>query len=254
MQIGEKKGLLDNDAALYSKRDDSKSAKKKFKELKTKKEKLAWLKAYALKPAIAGVLVLGFVIYIVYSIVKPKVKSVLNAAVLDYYCAAETLDEMEQDYITSTGLELGELEEVYFASYNTGADTMYAESAMTLSTLVYAGSLDLIIAPEESFDGQAFSGVVRPIDQYLTEEEIASLGDKVHKCKIRLPEEDVDIEITPENSKGDYYSLGITLDGSEFAGKYGGQNSDQKMVIGIWGSAKNVDQAVAYIKWIAGIK
>ena len=54
MQIGEKKGLLDNDAALYSKRDDSKSAKKKFKELKTKKEKLAWLKAYALKPAICN--------------------------------------------------------------------------------------------------------------------------------------------------------------------------------------------------------
>ena len=236
--------ILDDNASIYQKRE-AKTERQKFREMKTFQEKLNYCKLYYLKPTLVGIVLVGLFIYLVYSIVSPKDKFLLNVAMADYITTEEMADKMANDFIEAEGITLGEHEKIRFDThsyYLSGGDP----STITMfATHLMAGELDVLVAPESLFRNYAFNGATASLTDELPSDLYGALTDRFYFCKISENSE------TYEESTSEEYVLGVYLDGTPFWEQYKEYfRQDERPVLGIVANSKNKELAIRLVRYL----
>lgn len=241
----EKETALNDNASIYQKREE-KSERQKFSEMKTFKDKVNYFKMYYLKMLLAGIVIAGFLIYLIYTVVSPKDKSLLRVAFVDYMFSSEVTDEMAADFIEAAGITLGEHEVISFdgTSYQISGSAGY-NSATVFSTHVMAREIDLIIAPESSFQTYAFNGSIGSLTELLPSDLYGAISDRFFLSKVRQEDESL------EEAVGEDYVLGVYLDETPFWEKYKHLvHSNERPVIGIIVNSQHKELAIEFLRYV----
>ncbi len=114
MQIGNKRTALKDNAALYTHETDGLTDKEIMKSLKGRKKWIQFRDYYLMK-IIAIMAVLAFVGSLLYTVLKPKPKTIFYAAVCDMTVDLENRDLIEKDFQEYVGIDK-EKEDILFDS------------------------------------------------------------------------------------------------------------------------------------------
>ena len=163
MNIEDKKTALDDDAAIYQglqSQESAKSERQKLSELSFKgKMRYLW-DYYALKALI--VLLVGALIgSMIYYIVRPRPETVAEFAVVDSPWLETGYENYSKRMLEKLGLN-GKKSEVVF-SY--GYQSSNYTDGMSLTTHLFAGEIDSIIAPEASIRQYMENGLFITLDE-----------------------------------------------------------------------------------------
>ncbi len=241
----EKETVLKDDASIYQKRE-KKSERQKFSEMKTFQEKVNYFKMYYLKMTLAGILIAVLAVYFIYTVASPKDKSLLRVAFVDYFFMDEVTAQMEADFIEAKNITLGEHEVISFdgTTYQISGSGNY-NAATIFSTHVMAREIDIIIAPESSFQTYAFNGSIGSLTELLPSDLYGRLSDRFFLSKLRQENEGL------EDAVGEDYVLGIYLDETAFWEKYGQPiQGEDRPVIGMIINAPNMEYAVEFLRYV----
>lgn len=241
----EKETALKDDASIYQKRE-KKSERQKFSEMKTFRDKVNYFKMYYLKMTLAGIVIIALAIYFIYTVASPKDKNLLRVAFVDYFFMDNVTQEMVADFVEARNITLGEHEVVSFdgSTYQISGSGNY-NAATVFSTHVMAREIDIIIAPESSFQAYAFNGSIGSLTEILPSDLYGKLSDRFFLSKLRQENESL------ADATGEDYVLGIYLDGTPFWEKYGqGIQREDRPVIGIIINAPNKERAVEFLRYV----
>lgn len=235
------KTQLDDNAEIY-KRRDPKSERQKLKEMDFS-EKVAYFKIYYLKKLLATLVIGGFLIWIIVTMVTPKPERVLNVAFVNYPVSQEYLDKMETDLTELLQVDPDNQELFFDTSYDL-LNHDYA-SAEKILTYTYSGEIDIFIAPESQFLKYAFSETMWPLTDLLPTDLYSSFDtSELFMCKTRLKDE----EEVPSQATGPEGVYGIYLKDIDMLSPF--DNATDPPVIGVVVTAKNKENAISYIKYL----
>lgn len=211
-----KETRLDENAVIYQPRQEL-SEKQKLRDMSFQ-EKVTYLWEYYRVHAAVTIAVIALIIYIIYEIVTPDIKTQFYAAIIDNSISDQVWDQ----YGTSFGdyLNLDPKTEDVQMNYNfylnsSGEYAMNMQQA--LSTYIAAGEVDVIIAPESAFKNYAYNGFMDKISDQIPTDLYASLTDYMFMSDTEEdPESNVygiylsDTKLFRENANNtDPYILGI---------------------------------------------
>lgn len=169
------KTALDDDAALYAKRDD-KGTLERFKELKGR-EKYDFFCQYMLGRILAVVCIAGLLIWIGFSVLAPKPENVCYIAVIDNPLLKESAELLEaklnEFFVTDPKKQTVNLDRDYYMSlddYN---------ARMRFMTLLAAGDIDFVVIPENEIGSYSESGMYADLGAYLDADTLAALDGKL---------------------------------------------------------------------------
>ncbi len=235
-----KKTSLENDASIYEKRDENKSEKARWAEM-SKAEKITHFKTYYLRWVVIGFVVLLIGSYIFYTDVIMKKDMVSRCAIVNEFASEPAVEAMSDGFTRYLGLD-PDKNITSFRLYFTNSEMANQVGASAsndltqISSLIYASSLDFMIAGEEDFKTYMDNGFFTPIDQILTKEEMEKLKDKLF-----IPEESTQ-----------KVAVGIYLDNVP---KYkelfkDGGGAVEKPILGIIFNSEKKDIGKEYIKYL----
>ena len=241
-----KKSRLNDNAAIYQARDE-RSEKEQFKAM-SGKEKWDHFKQYYLKLSIVGILGLALVVYCIYSFFAPKTQTVLNVAVLDGAIDSDTCETIDTDM--TDRLELEDLEDVYIDnSYYISASEYSAQNVQKLSTFLMAREIDVMIAPESTFNNYCKAGYFSTLSDALPTQLFSTLSDNFYYAV--GPDEDEDdstSEDTSTSSDAPTVAYGIKLDG--FTVRDNDGNTISNPILGIVVNSKYTDNGAAFVQYL----
>lgn len=201
---------------------------KKFKDV-PHGEKWQFFRDYYLLNFIIGILIIVFISYIAWTIFKPKSVVVLNIAVFDENFLEVDLEEIENQI----------LENMNYSENNsvvTINNTFYTNNSgiEKLQIQAMAGTIDLVIAPKETFEqigGYGYFEVVS--EKYIETQDILYCnGFK-------------DVEEGSGVAKGELNAYGIYLNNSEYYREIGGVQDNA--VVGTLLNAQNKENAEIFV-------
>ncbi len=184
-EIKAKQTVLDDSASIYEKREEQESVKKTWSELEGK-DRWIFFKDYYLVKIIICAIVLGMLTHIGITVLGPHTEEILSVAVL--------MDELNPDSSQNMTKELTKILETdkhhivnIDSSYYFGEDggTSYTGEEK-LSTLLYSGIIDVIIADENSFKKYGYFGNLKNLDSFLPDDIKEALGDKLLSANVQV--------------------------------------------------------------------
>jgi hypothetical protein len=211
-----KETRLEEDAVIYQPRQKL-TEKQKLKDMSFQ-EKMSYLWEYYKIHAAVAIAVISLIIYLIYELMTPDIKTQFYAAIINNTISDQVWDQYTtsfEDY-----LNLNPKTEAVQLNYNFYLNTSsdYAMNMQqALSTYIAAGEVDVIIAPESSFKEYAYYGFMEKISDQIPTDLYASLTDNVYMSDTEEdPEKDVygiyltDTKLFQENANNtDPYILGI---------------------------------------------
>ena len=180
MILKNKKTVLNDDAALYN-RKESTSEKEKWMEMSGKR-RLRYFLDYYLGRILAVTLVLAVVGSILYTILSPKPESVFSVAVVN--------DSANQLHYDALQTQLNELLEIDEETEETIFDTGYFFSSADYQSFqkfaIYntVGDLDVSIFPQSLFEEYAPGKHFSPVAEYLSSGLYSSLSENWVESKV----------------------------------------------------------------------
>lgn len=230
-----KETRLKEDAAIYSKRQDSKSEKEKWSNLSSH-EKVQYFKDYYLKFVIAGALILAFIIWFLYSIFKPKPETMLTVTLINSTMtdeASEALSSQLSSYldINTDKEEIFIDTSLFLDDENPSEATMASEQKMV--AYAFSGELDIIIAQEDVFERYAKQGYFINLAEALPSNLYSQFNDTFYMTRAENDTEDI--------------PYGISIAGYERFENL--ESYIQNPVIGIMANTKHKSNAVDTIQW-----
>lgn len=264
--VNKRTKTINDDASIYQDRDE-KFSKEQFKEMSLK-EKLSYFLDYYAKTVLLVILIIGILVYFIYSVTSPKEKTILSVAVINDYKSEDTIVNLENevgDYIglgdmedvnidntyyldtsemtqetDESGLDTPRVQETNDLASETpeefADDTMFAASAtasqMKLTTYIAAQEIDVIIAPEEVFETYSYQGFFDNLETTLPTDVFANLSDQLYFSST----EDLNIS-KPYGIRLDNWSPGES-------------NQDQTHILGILANSPNRDNSVLFIRYL----
>lgn len=235
---------LDDNAEIY-KRRETKSEREKLSELSFA-GKVQYIKSYYLPKFFAGMVIVGMIVWILVTVLRPKKEDVLNVAMINYPIELEYIDQMTSDMNEALNVDL-ETQRVFF---DTGFDLLNDDIASLekISTYLFAGEIDVFIAPESEFLKYAFSNALTPLDDTILPEHFKALEEegRLFKCKTRLDDEEL-----PQDALGPEGIFGIYIQDLpmfEYFTKESIQSNPP--VIGIISTGKNQENSAEFIKYL----
>ena len=185
IEIKAKQTILDDSASIYEKREEQKSIKKTWKEL-SGKERWTFFKDYYLLKIIIGVVVIGMLTNIGITVFGPHTEEILSVAVL--------MDELNSDSTQNMTKELTDLLETdKHHIVNIDSSYFFAEGGGTsytgdekLSTLLYSGIIDVIVADEANFKKYGYFGNLKNLDLFLPDDMKEALEDKLLTANVQV--------------------------------------------------------------------
>lgn len=235
-----KETVLKDDADIYQKREE-KTEREKLSEM-SRQEKLNYFKDYYLKKILIYGFFIGFFIYLVYTIVAPKDKNIMYAAIIN-----DTINAANEELLIT---EFGELinynpekQKMQFDdSYYLNAENPDLTTQSKITTYSFAGTLDVIIADEDIFESYAQNAVFLDLTQILPSDTYSKITQELYMTKME------------EDTKNRAY--GVCLDNSKvytsISDNYLGNSSSapKKMVLGIVSKSENTDVAIELIQYL----
>ncbi len=231
-----KDSTLDDNAAIYAPREE-KSEKQKLKEMNFK-EKVAYLRDYYLVKTLIILAALGIASYFIYTMVTPKPVTLLDTAIVNYSLSDDTVNKMKEDMSTLLIKNPKKEDIMIDSSFYLGNGNDNSEytmgSAQKLQTYMYAGEIDVIIAPESLFQSYATSGVFSKLTDVLPTDLLTSFSDSLFNST------------TEDNPVSGAY--GVYLDNTSLFKDI--SNPSDRPVLGVLVNSKHPDNGVEYIKYL----
>jgi len=211
-----KETRLEEDAVIYQPRQKL-TEKQKLKDMSFQ-EKTSYLWEYYRIHAAVAIAVIALIIYLIYELMTPDVKTQFYAAIIN-----NTInDQVWDQYVTNFEdyLNLNPKTEDVQLNYNfyLNASSDYSMNMQqALSTYIAAGEVDVIIAPESSFKEYAYYGFMEKISDQIPTDLYASLTDNMYMSNTEEDAENnvygiylTDTKLFKENANNtDPYILGI---------------------------------------------
>lgn len=250
MDVSDKKTVLDDSASIYQRRQE-KSDRAKWKELKGFKAKWEHFRAYyLLKTAIWGCVAV-LVVYAGYAILRPKKEQVLYVAILDALLLNDETEELQAGYNEYMGID-EKTQETRFDNSMLVSNVRDTSSMQKLMTHVFAGEIDVIIAPESTFKGWA-DVIFHPLSEQLPADLYAKLSERFCYAPSKDDEGNViggeekpyglyvtDLFRGREKPYGDYVTDLLT----------GREREGEPLVLGICGNSRNERNAEEFVRYI----
>lgn len=171
-----KETRLNDDAQIYQPRDN-RSEREKLQAM-TGKEKLQYFNQYYRNKTIVTIVIIGFVVYLLYSMFGPKVETVLYTAVLDGCIDTDTVNTFQENMIEQLGLDTSKSTVMFDDSFYISSSSEYSASNQEkLVVYVASGDVDIIIAPEDIFSQYASAGYFAKMSECLPTNLFSSLTD-----------------------------------------------------------------------------
>ena len=233
MNIKNKKTVLNDDAALYN-RKESASEKEKWQSMSGKR-RLRYFLDYYLGRILAVTLVLAVVGSILYTMLSPKPESVFSVGVIN--------DSANQLYYDALQAQLNELLGVDNETEETVFDTGYYfdnteyQSFQKFSIYNTVGDLDVSIFPLSKFKEYAPAEHFSPVAEYLSSGLYSSLSEYLVESKVQ--------DIQGNILDGTETVYGIDLSGTWF---YQTCPSNEPMILVINLAPKNADNIETFLK------
>lgn len=229
-----KKTRLEEDAAIYQKRDRQ-SEKEKLKDMPLKK-KFSYLWDYYRYHALFSILIFAFIFYVVYTFVKPKIETMLYAAIIN-----NTIDPHIWDEYTEKATEYLELntqsEDVVlnYSFYFDGASEYTIGMRQTFGVYLATTEIDIIIAPMSEFISYVENDFFTPLSDHLPTDLYSSLADKLY------------LSGTVDNPKVAAY--GLYMQDTKLY-RENSFDTDDPIVLGIVTNSKYKENAVKFIRYL----
>lgn len=229
--------VLDDSAEIYQQRKEL-TEKQKLSTMPLK-EKLIYFNNYYRNKTIAIIAIMGFIIYIVYTVFSHKTDIILYTAAINDTIDSETATTLQNNF--SDYLEIdSKTKEVFLDTSmtigNVDAVGGHAlENEQKLVTLLAASQIDIMIAPKSLFTKYAAGGYLMKLSDQLTTDICTYLADSFYYSQ-------------PKGTltNGAY---GIYISNSSIY-----QNSNHSIedppVLGIVVNSKHKDAAAEFIKFI----
>ncbi|MBP1755494.1 MAG: hypothetical protein H6Q59_1892 [Firmicutes bacterium] len=228
-----KETRLEEDAVIYQPRQKL-TEKQKLKDMSFQ-EKISYLWEYYRIHAAVAIAVIALIIYLIYELMTPDVKTQFYAAIIN-----NTINDQVWDQYTTSFedyLNLNPKTEDVQLNYNfyLNASSDYSMNMQqALSTYIAAGEVDVIIAPESSFKEYAYYGFMEKISDQIPTDLYASLTDNMYMSN------------TEEDAENNVYGIYLT-DTKLF--KVNANNTDP-YILGIIANSGHKENAAEFLRML----
>lgn len=231
LNIKYKKTSLDENASIYSKRDEDEPERSKWSKM-DRRQKWVHFKAYYLRYVVIGCFVLALAGFFLYKDVIRKTEVIYRSAVLNEIAMELPMTEFADGFTESMNID-PDRNLSSFHLYYTDADlarqigAAISSDLTQVSSMIYAGTLDSFIAGQSDFDGYREKGFFADLSELLSAEQMKQIEDKLY-----IPENAVD---------GKRYACGVYLDESQAYQQIftDGGGIVEKPILGILFNSKN---------------
>lgn len=231
-----KETALGDSAEIYKSREPA-TEKEKFKAMSFQ-EKFSYFNSYYRNKIIILIALVGILLYIIYSILSPKTETILYAAILNNVVDSETVNSIKTDYSEYLGDELKLKDVVIDTSFlmqdSNVTDSFSLANEQKLTAYIAAGEIDIIIAPESTFEKYADAGYFVKLPDHLTTKLCRDLANSFYYT-------------TPKDAKTDG-AYGIYLNDSNIISQTIG--SSDPPVLGILVNSKYKENANQFIEYL----
>ena len=232
MNLKNKKTVLNDDAALYSHKEDV-SEKEKWSNM-TKKERWQYFADYYLLKIVAVVVIVAVVGSVLHTMLTPKPEVILSVAVVNDAANQTLYDELQAQFNASVALD-EETEQTVFDTGYTFNDYDY-QSWQKFSMYNMVGDLDVSILPYTYFEQYAPGEYFSPVAAHLSSGLYASLSDYLLETK----KTDDDGNLIPDSET----VYGIDLSSTWL---YKDQQREEPMVLVINAAPENVENIEKFL-------
>ena len=187
MNLKNKKTVLNDDAALYSHKEDI-SEKEKWENMSTKK-RWRYFFDYYLGKIVVAVIGLAIVGSIAYTMLKPSPETVLSVAIINEGINGPLYEDLQLEYQEYIGLDAETQQTMFDTGYNFN-DYDY-QSWQKYSIYNMVGDLDASIMPYSLFEQYAPDEYFAPVSMHLSSGVYSSLSDYLLEVKKRDTEGNV---------------------------------------------------------------
>ncbi len=228
--------VLDDSAEIYKPRQEQ-TEKQKMSEM-TFKEKVTYFNNYYRTTVIVAIIAIAVTGYFIYSIASPKPETILYAAIINSNIDPETASEMQDDFGKRIDIDPKTQEVMFDVSFYLGGDGNASEytlsSEQKLGTYLFAGQIDVMIAPESVFANYVNLGSFSKLSDELPTDLLTGLTDSFYYSNTK-----------DDPANGAY---GIYLDGAKIYNEKG--ELVDKPVLGIITNSKFKQNGVEFIKYL----
>jgi hypothetical protein len=227
--------VLDDSAEIFKPRQEQ-TEKQKMSEM-TFKEKVTYFNNYYRTTVIIAILAIAITGYFIYSIASPKPETILYAAIINSNIDPETAAVMQDDFGKRIDIDSKTQEVMFDVSFylsNENASEYSLSSEQKLGTYLFAGQIDVMIAPESVFANYVKLGSFSKLSDELPTDLLTELTDSFYYSDTK------DDPVT-----GAY---GIHLDGAKIYNEKG--ELVDKPVLGIITNSKFKQNGVEFIKYL----
>lgn len=228
-----KQTKLDEKAIIYQPRK-LQTEKEKLKEMSFR-DKFTYLWEYYRLHALGIVIAIALIIYIIYQIITPDVKTQFYAAIIDSPIPPETIEDYGQKFSDSLQLDPKtadiQINDTFYLSSSEGAAS---NMQSVLVTYVASAEIDVIIAPESSFSMYATSDYFTKLSDALPTDVYSSLTDYFYITDTS--------EVKEKNAYGIYLTNSDLFKDITYNG--------EPYVLGVVANYKHEDNTVKFIRYL----
>ncbi len=230
-----KQTRLSENAQIYQQRKEQ-TEKEKLKEMPFKK-KAAYLWEYYKLHALAAIIVIATVTYMVKEIVTPNIEPQLYAAFINNTIDETVLEEYEQKFSELLMINPEREEVVINPQFYLSGDSNYAmDMRQVLSTYVAAQEVDIIIAPKSEFETFSYYGYMYSLSDLLPTDLYSSLSDYFY------------IGLQEDNTEEKVY--GIYMNETELFKNYSKATEEDPYILGVIGNTTHLENSIEFIQFL----
>lgn len=238
MNIEHKKTTLNDDSVIYQKRDDS-LGKKDTSNL-TFLGKLGYFKDYYLKALLVIAALLAAAGYLIYSTTIGRTRSVFSMVFLNssYIYDLEGIDQAITDTLSI------EDKRDYAAVSNYDLE-QYQEN-IAYMTQMSAGTIDLVVCPEDYFQTGCGNRTFADLGTFLPEEMYEALKDRIIEGSAAVTNDQGEVL-----SYEDPCPYGIDISGSARYKEFGGKEA--KPILCVLANCSNTENTLKIVSWFTDV-
>ncbi|MGN0506351.1 MAG: hypothetical protein ACI4FZ_07300 [Lachnospiraceae bacterium] len=234
MNIENKKTVLDDEAAIYSR--EERSEQEKWKDMNGK-QRWDYFKSYYLMKIVAAILIIAFVGSILYTVLSPKPDLVFSLAVINSAMTQEQMQLAKTEFEEIIGLD-SETQETCFDDGYYFYEREY-ESLQKFATYNAVGQLDATVMPMSVFEKYAPTGYFVSPAEKLPTDLYLELSPYLVECKM-VDEEGVPIE-------GSETVMGIRIDETWL---FADIKTKEPVILSINLAASNMDNVIEFLRYL----
>lgn len=247
-----KDSTLDDTADIYKKREYG-SEKEKWNSL-TGKEKWEHFNLYYRNKLIASLVVIAFFVYLIVTMLAPRVETKLFVAVINHSISQDNVGIVKEEFADILQVEdKKSLEFVVDNGFVTTSSGEYSEftagNETKIATYLLAGDLDIMIVSQQDFEQYAFQGSYLKLADVLPSDMMAELANEFVDADVNIGSDLLDEGEVADTETGTY---GISLKNVKAI-----DISNQRIqdpILAIVANSSKTENAIEFIRYLFELK